>query len=167
MRISKAIGRLSNVLGFSFGAISPNWEKLVFWFCKAAICFFAAKVQAVQGSPSDKDIIDLYGHYGLEATAVNAAMRPRICRKNAPAARSFVSRVYKPVSGWRNDCFLRYICYPTSCWAEQGFPCRSKGLSQVMRFCKLRQFFYLSSRDEPAWLTYEGSRGVKPRTFRA
>ena len=29
----------------------------------------------MQGSPSDKDIIDLFGHYGLGVMAVNAAMQ--------------------------------------------------------------------------------------------
>ena len=70
-----------------------------FDFARLQYVFLRQRYKHLQDSPSDKDIIDLYGHYGLEATAVNAAMRPRICRKNAPAARSFVSRVYKPVSG--------------------------------------------------------------------
>ena len=46
---------------------------------------FAAEVQALQGSPNDKDIIDLGGHYGLVMTAVNAAMRRRYAAKTAGA----------------------------------------------------------------------------------
>ena len=39
-------------------------------------------MQALQGSPSDRDIIDLYGHYGPETMAVNEAMRRRYDEKN-------------------------------------------------------------------------------------
>ena len=46
---------------------------------------FAAEIQALQGSPNDKDIIDLCGHYGLGMTAVNAAMRRRYAAKTAGA----------------------------------------------------------------------------------
>ena len=46
---------------------------------------FAAEIQALQGSPNDKDIIDLCGHYGLGMTAVNAAMHHRYAAKTAGA----------------------------------------------------------------------------------
>ena len=44
---------------------------------------FAAEIQALQGSPNDKGIIDLCGHYGLGVTAVNAAMHRRYAAKTA------------------------------------------------------------------------------------
>ena len=55
---------------------------------------FAAEIQALQGSPNDKDIIDLCGHYGLGAMAVNAAMRSRYAAKNGRGLQK--ARPYNP-----------------------------------------------------------------------
>ena len=69
----------------------------------------------MQGSPSDKDIIDLYGHYGLEATAVNVATRRRYAAKMRlrldPSSAEYIS----PSQDDGMMAFLRYICYPMSC----------------------------------------------------
>ena len=53
-----------------------------FDFARLQYVFLRQRYKHLQGSPSDKDIIDLYGHHGLGTMAVNAAMRSRYAAKN-------------------------------------------------------------------------------------